>query len=154
MGSRKRRFDVIHRDFFMRRCSNLILALLRATKKIVLRALPPILALSSVAVASVALASEPTLSAMQGHRRVLLVSSPDMKSALAAMQHRILSGWQREAADREVTLVEVAGASVIGASDASMRLRKRYRSSRCVMRAIVAIVPGERAPVPRSSPAI
>jgi hypothetical protein len=94
-----------------------------------MEALLPLLALGPLLVASATVAGVPSTSAMQGHRRVLLISWPGGKSAPAENQRRILAGWKREADDRDVTFVELSGASVTGASDPAGSLRKRYRLS-------------------------
>jgi hypothetical protein len=99
----------------------------RAGKKVHMKTMLPMFVLCPLLVASAAVASEPSMSAMQGNRRVLLISSPCGESAPAEHQHRILTGWKREADDRDVTLVEVAGTSVVGASDAAWTLRMKYR---------------------------
>jgi hypothetical protein len=98
-----------------------------AEERVHMKTLLPKFILGTLLVASAAVASEPSMSAMQGHRRVLLISWPSSASAEVDDQRRIFAGWKGEADDRDVTLVEVAGTSVIGASDAAGELRKRYR---------------------------
>ena len=66
------------------------------------------------------------LASMRWRRRVLLVASPGSAEPDAVLQRRIFSAWSREAADRDVSLVEVSGSRVVGASDDAASLRRRY----------------------------
>lgn len=68
----------------------------------------------------------PTLSQMQWKRRVLLVVAADPDDPRARTQARIFADWGRQAADRDVSLVDVLGAQVKGAADTAESLRKRY----------------------------
>ncbi len=69
----------------------------------------------------------PTLNQMQWKRRVLLVVASDPDDPRAKAQRRVFADWGREAADRDVSLVDVLGAQVAGAADTADSLRKRYR---------------------------
>ncbi len=67
-----------------------------------------------------------SIDAMRWHRRILLVASPDLQDPKADLQHRILAQWEQQANDRDVSLVEVSGSRVLGASDEAASLRQRY----------------------------
>jgi hypothetical protein len=66
---------------------------------------------------------------MRWHRRVLLVASPDARDLKAGIQRGILTEWNRQAADRDVSLVEVSGSHTLGTSDDAASLRQRFRLS-------------------------
>ena len=69
----------------------------------------------------------PTVSQMQWKRRVLLVAAGDPDDPRAKTQRRIFTAWGHEAADRDVSMVDVLGGQVQGAADSAEALRKRYR---------------------------
>ena len=71
-------------------------------------------------------AAMPTADAMRWHRRILLIAAPDRQDRQAAEQRRILDNWSREAADRDIALVEISGAHVTGLADDASALRRRY----------------------------
>jgi hypothetical protein len=71
-------------------------------------------------------AAPETLDAMRWRRRILLVAAPNPDDPRAALQRRIFEAWAREAADRDLSLVEVTESSVAGASDPAASLRRRY----------------------------
>jgi hypothetical protein len=77
--------------------------------------------LSAIALAAATVAS------MQHHRRVLIVAASSPADPALAEQRRELAGWHGGAADRDVSVVEVVGGQVTGASDAADALRRRYR---------------------------
>lgn len=68
-----------------------------------------------------------TLASMQHHRRVLIVAAPSPADPALAEQRRELAGWRQGAAERDVSVVEVIGGRVSGASDPAAMLRQRYR---------------------------
>ncbi len=72
-------------------------------------------------------AAPETLDALRGRRRVLLVAATSPADAKAAQQRRIFTDWGAEAADRDLSLVELVGSRVEGASDTAWSLRRRYR---------------------------
>ena len=67
-----------------------------------------------------------TLDALRHHRRALVVSARAGDPRLAA-QRAALDGWRQGAADRDLTLIEVAGDAVAGVADAAADLRRRLR---------------------------
>jgi hypothetical protein len=71
-------------------------------------------------------AAPETLDAMRWRRRVLLVAVPTPADPGAAAQRRIFEAWAREAADRDLSFVQVTGFGVEGASDPAESLRRRY----------------------------
>ncbi|SFO06815.1 DUF4174 domain-containing protein [Sphingomonas sp. OK281] len=75
---------------------------------------------------AVALAASPTVAQMKWERRVLIVSAPTAGDATLAEQHRILAGWKANAAARDLSIVEIIGDEVHGASDSSAALRRKY----------------------------
>lgn len=81
------------------------------------------------ALVSTAMATATSIDAMRWHRRILLVASPDFKDPQVGLQHRILANWERQAADRDVSVVEVFGSHVLGTSDEAVSLRRRYHLS-------------------------
>ena len=85
---------------------------------------PAAAAAPSVAAPSVA---APSVAAMTNHRRVLIVASPSAGDARLARQRRALAGWRGGARDRDVSVVEVIGDRVHGASDRARPLRRRWR---------------------------
>ncbi len=74
-----------------------------------------------------ALAASPTVAQMKWERRVLIVSAPAADDASLTEQRRILAGWKTNAAARDLTIVEVVGDTVRGASDTAVALRRKYR---------------------------
>lgn len=67
-----------------------------------------------------------SLDAMRWHRRVLLIAAREENDPKLALQRRLLAGWQRGAADRDLAIVTVVGSHVEGASDHAMELRRRF----------------------------
>jgi len=74
-----------------------------------------------------AAATAPSIDAMRWHHRIVLVASPAPNDAAMLQQRRILADWRREAADRDIALVEITGSRVTGVSDSAATLRRRYR---------------------------
>ncbi|MBD8618845.1 DUF4174 domain-containing protein [Sphingomonas sp. CFBP 13728] len=75
---------------------------------------------------AVALAASPTVTQMKWERRVLIVSASTAEDSALAEQLRILAAWKTHAAARDLTIVEVVGDTVRGASDPAAALRRRY----------------------------
>ncbi len=74
-----------------------------------------------------ATAAAPTsVAAMRGHRRVLILAAATAADPALAEQRRALAGWRKEGADRDVTMVEVIGDHVSGATDPGAALRQRW----------------------------
>jgi hypothetical protein len=71
-------------------------------------------------------AAPASMDAMRWGRRIVLLASPSPTDPRALEQRRSLSAWRREVAARDVTLVQISGSRVIGASDTSEALRRRY----------------------------
>jgi metal-dependent amidase/aminoacylase/carboxypeptidase family protein len=68
-----------------------------------------------------------TVASMQHHRRVLIVAASSPADPALAEQRRELAGWRSGAADRDISVVEVIGDHVAGASDTAAALRQHYR---------------------------
>ena len=78
-------------------------------------------------IAALALAAAlPSVATMREHRRVLIVAAPSEHDPMLARARRLLAPWRAGADDRAVTVGEVAGDRVGGASDAAVALRGRY----------------------------
>ena len=76
---------------------------------------------------AVALAASPTIAQMKWERRVLIVAAPSAEDASLAEQRRILGHWKAEGDSRELSIVEVVGDQVRGASDPAATIRRKYR---------------------------
>ncbi len=85
-----------------------------------------LLALAAAGTAWATDAAAQTMASMRGQRRILLIAAPNPQDPQAVAQRRMLGGWSRQAADRDISLVEVAGARVTGAGDDAASLRQRY----------------------------
>jgi hypothetical protein len=85
-----------------------------------------LLALAAAGTAWATDAAAQTMAGMRGQRRILLIAAPNPQDHQAVAQRRMLGGWSRQAADRDISLVEVAGARVTGAGDDAASLRRRY----------------------------
>jgi len=68
-----------------------------------------------------------SISAMKWEKRVLLVSAPDPNDPSLNEQRRIIARWRAGAEERDITIVEVIGDNVAGASNSAATLRQRYR---------------------------
>lgn len=84
----------------------------------------PLLALA--AVLPLLAAAPASIDAMRHHRRILLVAAPGEKDPQLAEQRRLLAPWRAGAADRDLSVVELVGDHVTGATDAAPTLRRRY----------------------------
>ncbi len=67
-----------------------------------------------------------TIQSMQWARRIVLLAAPDAENPEYQEQRRLLASWAG-AAEREVSVVHIAGNRVTGAADAASALRDRYR---------------------------
>lgn len=76
--------------------------------------------------AALMMQASPSVAAMQDRRRILIVAAPTATDPRLVAQRNTLAGW-RGAADRDVTVVEVVGDTVTGASDTATSLRHQYR---------------------------
>ena len=76
---------------------------------------------------AVALAASPTIAQMKWERRVLIVAAPSAEDASLAEQRRILGNWKAEGDTRDLSIVEVVGDQVRGASDPAATIRRKYR---------------------------
>ncbi|PTW45823.1 uncharacterized protein DUF4174 [Sphingomonas faeni] len=76
---------------------------------------------------AIALAASPTVAQMKWERRILIVSAPAVDDASLTEQQRILARWKTNAAARDLTIVEIIGDTVRGASDPAAALRRKYR---------------------------
>ena len=74
-----------------------------------------------------ALAASPTLAQMRWDRRVLIVAAPSPQDPALAEQCRILGTWSAKRDERDLTIVEVVGDQVRGASDTALALRRKFR---------------------------
>ncbi|AYJ84983.1 DUF4174 domain-containing protein (plasmid) [Sphingomonas paeninsulae] len=87
-------------------------------------ATPIIVALGLI---STVAAAAPTIEQMRRNRRVLIVTALAASDARVIEQQDVLIGWKHEAEDRDVTVVEVIGDQVHGASgNVSMLRRTRH----------------------------
>jgi hypothetical protein len=75
---------------------------------------------------AVALAASPTIAQMKWERRVLIVAAPLGNDAALAEQRRILVEWKANGDARDLTIVEVVGDTVRGASDSAAQIRRKY----------------------------
>jgi len=75
---------------------------------------------------AIALGASPTVAQMKWERRVLIVSASTAEEPALAEQRRILGAWKTHAAARDLTVVEIVGDTVRGASDPAATLRRKY----------------------------
>ena len=83
--------------------------------------------LSLLAMAAVMPADPGRVAEMTWKRRVLVISAPGDQDAELAAQRGIIARWRAEGAARDLSIVEVVGDEVAGATDAAAALRGRYR---------------------------
>jgi hypothetical protein len=76
---------------------------------------------------AVALAASPAIAQMKWERRVLIVAAPSADDALLSKQRRVLGNWKANGDARDLTIVEVVGDQVRGASDSAATIRRKYR---------------------------
>ena len=76
---------------------------------------------------AVALAASPTIAQMKYERRVLIVSASTAGDPALTEQRRVLANWKTKGDARDLTIVEVVGDTVRGASDPAAALRRKYR---------------------------
>ena len=67
-----------------------------------------------------------TLDTLRHHRRVLVVSARAGDPRLT-LQRAALDGWRQGAADRDVSMIQIAGDTVTGVADAAADVRRRLR---------------------------
>ena len=82
--------------------------------------------LAAVAALPILAAAPTSIDAMRHHRRILLVAAPAPDDPQLAEQRRFLTRWRAGAADRDLSVVELIGDQVAGATDAAPALRRRY----------------------------
>ena len=75
---------------------------------------------------AVALAASPTVAQMKWERRVLIVSAPTAEDPTLAEQRSVLAAWKTNASARDLTIVEIVGDTVRGASDPATALRRKH----------------------------
>ena len=75
---------------------------------------------------STAASAIPSVQGMRDHRRVLIVASPSASDATLLSQRKALAGWKQGASERDVSVVQITGQTVDGASDSAADLRSRY----------------------------
>jgi len=76
--------------------------------------------------AAVASSMEPTMTEMQWHRRVLIISTPGADNPDFETQLQMLARW-RGGEDRDVTVVRIEGLAVAGSRETAKELRERYQ---------------------------
>jgi hypothetical protein len=76
--------------------------------------------------AAVASSMEPTMTEMQWHRRVLIISTPGVDNPDFETQLQMLARW-RGGEDRDVTVVRIEGLAVAGSRETAKELRERYQ---------------------------
>jgi hypothetical protein len=74
-----------------------------------------------------ALASPVSVAEMRWQKRVLLLAAPGTGDPGIEGQRRALTGWDREARERDLAIVTVVGDRVEGATDTAAALRRRFR---------------------------
>ncbi|WP_267394354.1 MULTISPECIES: DUF4174 domain-containing protein [unclassified Sphingomonas] len=67
------------------------------------------------------------VAALKWQRRVLLISATTAQDPALAQQRKILAAWRTKADDRDLSIVEVIGNKISGATDKVQVLRKKYR---------------------------
>ena len=68
----------------------------------------------------------PQLKDLEGHRRVLILATPEATDPQFLRQQRALAEWTG-GDERDVTVVRVEGEVVLGSSETAKALRDRYR---------------------------
>ena len=63
---------------------------------------------------------------MKWHLRVLILAAPSADDQALVAQRRELASWQTEREDRDVTIVEIVGTHVSGATDTAVSLRRQW----------------------------
>lgn len=72
------------------------------------------------------LAASGSVDALRGERRVFLVSAPTPGDPQLRAQRSAIAGWREAAQDRDVTVIQIVGGTVQGASDTADALRSHY----------------------------
>jgi hypothetical protein len=91
------------------------------------RTILTMLALSLAAPAMATTDDLRSIAGMQSHNRVLIVFAPRLNDPRANAQRSAFARMALEAASRDLVLVQVDGARVIGATDKAPRLRARFQ---------------------------
>ncbi len=73
-----------------------------------------------------AVLAQATIAQMKWERRVLVVAAPTATDPQLVEQRRILAGWRKESAERDLAIVEIIGDRVSGAADAAGDVRRKY----------------------------
>lgn len=68
-----------------------------------------------------------SIAGMRWERRILLVSAPAANDAALVAQRNIVARWKAGAEARDLSLIEIAGKGVTGATDTADVLRHKYR---------------------------
>ena len=84
------------------------------------------LLLATIGFVSTAQAGPRTIATMRHHRRIILITAPHPNDPQTAAQTAILSHWKKAAADRDISVITIAGATVTGTTDKAAALRSRY----------------------------
>ncbi|WP_267414380.1 DUF4174 domain-containing protein [Sphingomonas sp. GC_Shp_4] len=80
-----------------------------------------------LAMASLTATAPADVAALKWQRRVLLISATTAQDPALAQQRKILAAWRTKADDRDLSIVEVIGNKISGATDKVQVLRKKYR---------------------------
>jgi uncharacterized protein DUF4174 len=72
-------------------------------------------------------ASPGNIASMRWERRVLLLIAPTAQDAGLTAQRRVIAGWKAEGEARDLSIVEIVGGKVAGATDTGASLRRKYR---------------------------
>jgi hypothetical protein len=83
--------------------------------------------LTAILLGAAALAAAPMVAEMQWDRRVLLISAPSHADRALLAQRAVFFGMEQAAVERDLSIVSIAGETVIGAADTAAALRRRYR---------------------------
>jgi hypothetical protein len=106
--------------------------------------------LAFIAVSALAAASTASsIADMRWKRRVLVISAPSSGDRRLAAQRADLERWRNQAADRDLSTVEVVGTNVTGASDSAAAVRARYRLPRDAF-GVVLIGKDGKSPIGRA----
>jgi hypothetical protein len=97
--------------------------------------------------------AQATIAQMKWERRVLVVVAPTAADPHLAEQRRILAAWRRESDARDLTIVEVVGDRVSGATDLASAVRRKYRLPAAFTAILIGKDGGEKLRSPRPFPA-
>lgn len=71
--------------------------------------------------------AQSSIADMTWQRRVLLISAPSGQDPAAREQRAIIARWRAQGEARDLSVVELMGDRVVGATDTAAALRDRYR---------------------------